>query len=53
LLAGVLTHFQQQYPDIEVALFEGTLQEIQEWINICFLKLHPRRRGARAALEAR
>jgi len=33
LLAGVLTHFQQQYPDIEVALFEGTLQEVQEWIG--------------------
>ena len=29
----MLTHFQQQYPDIEVALFEGTLQEVQEWIN--------------------
>ena len=33
LLAGVLTHFQQQYPDIEVVLFEGTLQEVQEWIG--------------------
>jgi DNA-binding transcriptional LysR family regulator len=32
LLAGVLTHFQQQYPDIEVVLFEGTLQEVHEWI---------------------
>jgi DNA-binding transcriptional LysR family regulator len=33
LLAGVLTHFQQQYPDMEVVLFEGTLQEVQEWIG--------------------
>ena len=33
LLAGVLTHFQQQYPDIDVVLFEGTLQEVQEWIS--------------------
>jgi DNA-binding transcriptional LysR family regulator len=33
LLAGVLTSFQQQYPDINVALFEGTLQEVYEWIN--------------------
>src|SRR5215472_15843937 len=33
LLAGVLTHFQQQYPDIEVVLFEGTFQEVQEWIG--------------------
>jgi len=33
VLAGVLTHFQQQYPDIEVALFEGTLQEVQEWLG--------------------
>ncbi len=33
LLAGVLTHFHQQYPDIDVALFEGTLQEVHEWIG--------------------
>jgi DNA-binding transcriptional LysR family regulator len=33
LLAGVLTHFQQQYPDIDVVLFEGTIQEIYEWIG--------------------
>src|SRR5215469_4575738 len=33
VLAGVLTHFQQQYPDINVALFEGTLQEVQEWLG--------------------
>ena len=32
LLTGILTHFQQVYPDIEVILFEGTLQEVQEWI---------------------
>ena len=33
LLAGVLTHFQRQYPDIDVVLFEGTLQEVQEWLG--------------------
>src|SRR5215469_12193652 len=33
LLAGVLTRFQQQYPDIEVVLFEGTMQEVQEWLG--------------------
>jgi DNA-binding transcriptional LysR family regulator len=33
LLAGVLTHFQQQYPDIDVVLFEGTLQEVQAWLG--------------------
>lgn len=32
LLTGILIHFQQAYPDIEVVLFEGTLQEVQEWI---------------------
>lgn len=33
LLAGVLTHFQRLYPDIEVALFEGTLPEMYEWLE--------------------
>ncbi len=33
LLAGVLTHFQQQYPGIDVTLFEGTLQEVHEWLG--------------------
>ncbi len=33
LLAGVLTHFQQQYPVIDVTLFEGTLQEVHEWLG--------------------
>jgi DNA-binding transcriptional LysR family regulator len=33
LLAGVLAHFQQQYPDIDVVLFEGTFQEVLEWIG--------------------
>jgi DNA-binding transcriptional LysR family regulator len=32
LLAGVLTRFEQQYPDIEVVLFEGTMAEVGEWI---------------------
>jgi DNA-binding transcriptional LysR family regulator len=33
LLAGVLTHFHQQYPDIDVVLFEGTFQEVEEWLG--------------------
>ena len=33
LLAGVLAHFHQQYPDIDVVLFEGTFQEVEEWIG--------------------
>lgn len=33
LLAGILANFQQHYPDIEVVLFEGSFQEVQEWIN--------------------
>src|SRR5262245_52227228 len=32
LLASVLTCFQQQYPGVEVVLFEGTMQEVAEWI---------------------
>jgi DNA-binding transcriptional LysR family regulator len=32
LFAGTLTCFQRQYPDIDVVLFEGTLQEVEEWI---------------------
>jgi DNA-binding transcriptional LysR family regulator len=33
LLARVLTHFQAEYPDIEVVLFEGRLHEVYEWIE--------------------
>ena len=33
LLAGVLMNFQQDYPDVEVVLFEGTLQEVEEWLE--------------------
>jgi DNA-binding transcriptional LysR family regulator len=33
LLAGVLAHFQQRYPNIDVVLFEGTFQEVQEWMS--------------------
>lgn len=45
LLAGVLTRFQQQYPEMEVVLFEGLMHEVCEWIkssvvDIGFL-LHP------------
>src|SRR4051812_21343466 len=45
LLAGSLTFFQQQYPEIEVVLFEGTMQEVYEWlenslIDVGFV-LHP------------
>jgi len=32
LLVSVLTAFQQHYPDVEVVLFEGTMQEVGEWI---------------------
>jgi DNA-binding transcriptional LysR family regulator len=33
LLASLLTCFQQQYPDIEVILFEGAMHEVGEWIE--------------------
>jgi DNA-binding transcriptional LysR family regulator len=33
LLASVLTCFRAAYPDIEVVLFEGSLQEVVEWIG--------------------
>jgi DNA-binding transcriptional LysR family regulator len=33
LLASLLTCFQQQYPDIEVVLFEGAMHEVGEWIE--------------------
>ena len=49
LLAGALTHFQQQYPDIDVALFEGTLEEVQEWIGTSMIDIgfvhHPAKEG--------
>ncbi|MEP7287789.1 MAG: LysR family transcriptional regulator [Chloroflexota bacterium] len=32
LLASVMTCFQQQYPDVELVLFEGTMNEVEEWI---------------------
>jgi DNA-binding transcriptional LysR family regulator len=49
LLAGVLTQFQQQYPDIDVVLFEGTLQEVQEWMSTSMIDValvhHPAKEG--------
>jgi DNA-binding transcriptional LysR family regulator len=33
LLAGVLAHFHQQYPDIDVVLFEGSFHEVEEWLG--------------------
>ncbi|GHO88303.1 LysR family transcriptional regulator [Dictyobacter formicarum] len=33
LLASLLTNFQQKYPDMEVVLFEGAMQEVGEWIE--------------------
>ncbi|GHO98785.1 putative HTH-type transcriptional regulator YvbU [Reticulibacter mediterranei] len=33
LLAGVLAHFHQQYPDIDVVLFEGSFHEVEEWLD--------------------
>lgn len=45
LLAGVLTRFQAEYPDIEVVLFEGKSPEVYEWIESSIvdvgLVLHP------------
>ena len=32
LLAGAIAHFQQQYPEVKVVLFEGTGPEVYEWI---------------------
>lgn len=32
LLAGLLTAFQQRYPEMEVVLFEGALHEVGEWV---------------------
>src|SRR6266852_4985638 len=33
LLASLLTCFQQNYPDMEVVLFEGMMHEVGEWIE--------------------
>lgn len=33
LLAGILSDFQRQYPAIDLILFEGTGQEVEEWIR--------------------
>jgi DNA-binding transcriptional LysR family regulator len=33
LLAQLLTHFREAYPEIEVILFEGTMREVGEWID--------------------
>src|SRR5258708_1014930 len=33
LLASVMTCFQQQYPNIQMVLYEGTTQEVEEWIE--------------------
>ncbi len=32
LLAGILGDFQRQYPEIDLILFEGTGQEVEEWV---------------------
>ena len=45
LLARVLRKFEQQYPEMEVVLFEGTMQEVSEWlaesvVDVGFV-LHP------------
>lgn len=32
VIAAVLGAFEKAYPDVEVVLFEGTLQEVEEWI---------------------
>lgn len=33
VLASVLKRFRALYPDIEVVLFEGTMQEVSEWLG--------------------
>ncbi|GCE04648.1 LysR family transcriptional regulator [Dictyobacter aurantiacus] len=33
LLASLLTSFQRSYPDMEVVLFEGAMQEVGAWIE--------------------
>src|SRR4051812_18921887 len=33
LLAGLLAHFHQHYPDIDVVHFEGSFQEMEEWLG--------------------
>lgn len=32
LLSGILGDFQRQYPEIDLILFEGTGQEVEEWV---------------------
>jgi DNA-binding transcriptional LysR family regulator len=32
LLVRMLSRFEEQYPDIEVVLFEGTMPEVSDWI---------------------
>ncbi len=32
LLSGILDDFQRQYPKIDLVLFEGTGQEVEEWV---------------------
>ena len=32
LLAGILDDFQRQYPKVDLVLFEGTGQEVEEWV---------------------
>lgn len=45
LLASLLARFQTTYPDIQVMLFAGSLQEVVEWIGSGFVDagfvLHP------------
>lgn len=32
LLVGILGDFQRQYPEVDMVLFEGTGQEVEEWV---------------------
>ncbi len=55
LLAGVLAHFQQRYPDIDTVLFEGTFQEVLEWMNTSMIDVgfvHHPTRGVESTLLA-
>jgi DNA-binding transcriptional LysR family regulator len=39
LLASILTTFRQKYPSIEVALFEGTQEEVAEWLSSSLIEV--------------
>jgi DNA-binding transcriptional LysR family regulator len=55
MLTGILTSFQKQYPDIDVTLFTGTLQEIHEWLGTSIIDVgfvHHPTKGVESTLLA-